>query len=554
MKSYKHSMIRWCWSTLSVVALVGVLLFFNGCAKKDSSSPRNESSPTPSEPPSTSRPSRPANGKLTEAEMKYGVAPPRNSENFVYRDDVVIVDHGADAVRSLSPDGMTWTIDATAPHSDEIQPDKIMFLTNRAVGRVLRAERKGNDLAVILGPFELTDIYKEAHVTVDQPLDLNSMVFYPAPYPGMESTTIYSALEVPPDNSLASGIDRMASSKNGPRANAFRPSAFHEPATTAFRTPARHGSRRLRKSSAVLPGLRPVRLDPAPRQSPDKGITIKKGDFTINPFSNGLGVQVEYSKEGLNVKAVAALLLNQPYVLGKITIFPDKRVEASLELMGVAGFQVAIEAESLAGIHVNIGRDGDIAIPGDLSLNLFGVAAPFVVTFRQHLILKTDFSAKNSALGAYAKYSYSGTIRMSYSNGSFKIDAPVFTDNLDFLRSIGGVSIGPNALIMGLQGKVIVGVGAGGFVAGPYVGYNTSVSIVKGPDTTFAMAVPPCRASDLIVSLNAGVGYAMPQPLTDAINFFLRALNLEEIKGEGGIQALQKKLLSKHDTNPANCA
>src|SRR5258708_7502258 len=74
--------------------------------------------------------------------------------------------------------------------------------------RGLPAERKGNDLAVVLGPVELTDVYKEAHVTVDQPLDLNSMIAYPAPYPGAEGAVVTSRLEAP-GNSL------IASTKNG---------------------------------------------------------------------------------------------------------------------------------------------------------------------------------------------------------------------------------------------------------------------------------------------------------------------------------------------------
>jgi hypothetical protein len=35
-----------------------------------------------------------------------------------------------------------------------------MFLTGHAVGRVFSAERKGGDFAIILGPFELADVYK----------------------------------------------------------------------------------------------------------------------------------------------------------------------------------------------------------------------------------------------------------------------------------------------------------------------------------------------------------------------------------------------------------
>src|SRR5260370_6620656 len=232
MKSHGHSVIDSGWSIGYRIALIVVLLLFDGCTKNDAHShPQSESESSTSSSPSSSRPEtrRSTNGKLTEAEMKYGVAPPRNSENFVYRADVVIVDHGADAVRSLSPDGMTWTIDATSPHADEIQPGKIMFLTNRAVGRVLSAERKGNNLSVILGPFELPDVYKEAHVTVDQPLDLDSMIAYPAPYPGAERAVLTSRLEAP-------GNGSSAPTKNGV------PSFLEDPVPVSKCTPKDHGA------------------------------------------------------------------------------------------------------------------------------------------------------------------------------------------------------------------------------------------------------------------------------------------------------------------------
>jgi hypothetical protein len=50
---------------------------------------------------------------------------------------------------------------------------------------------------------ELTDVYKEAHV-VDQPLDLNSMIAYPAPYPGAEGAVVTSRLEAPGNSLIAS--------------------------------------------------------------------------------------------------------------------------------------------------------------------------------------------------------------------------------------------------------------------------------------------------------------------------------------------------------------
>jgi hypothetical protein len=98
---------------------------------------------------------------LTDAEVRYGVSPARSSQ-VTYQDDVIVMEHGAEAIRSQSANGMTWTIDANAPDARAIQPDKILFATGRVVGRVLAVENTGDGLAVTLGHITLTDVIKDA--------------------------------------------------------------------------------------------------------------------------------------------------------------------------------------------------------------------------------------------------------------------------------------------------------------------------------------------------------------------------------------------------------
>lgn len=81
---------------------------------------------------------------------------------------------------------MTWTIDANAPGAAAIQVDKILFATGRAVGRVLKVDRGGVDLAVTLGQVELTDLLDEAHISHHGTLDPADMIVYVGSpdYPG----------------------------------------------------------------------------------------------------------------------------------------------------------------------------------------------------------------------------------------------------------------------------------------------------------------------------------------------------------------------------------
>src|ERR1700732_2494832 len=114
---------------------------------------------------------------MSEAEIKFG-ASPRHDSQVIYQANVIVMEHGADAIRSQSTDGFTWTIDASAPGAAQIQPDKILFATGRVVGRVLKVERKGDNLDVTLGPAELTDIFEEAHISTHGALDPAQMIVY----------------------------------------------------------------------------------------------------------------------------------------------------------------------------------------------------------------------------------------------------------------------------------------------------------------------------------------------------------------------------------------
>ena len=79
---------------------------------------------------------------LSEAEARFGVSP-KLDKRVTYQPDVIVMEHGAEAIRSQGADGFTWTIDGAAQGASQVEPDKIMFATGRAVGRVLKVVRKG---------------------------------------------------------------------------------------------------------------------------------------------------------------------------------------------------------------------------------------------------------------------------------------------------------------------------------------------------------------------------------------------------------------------------
>ena len=111
---------------------------------------------------------------LTATEQKYGVAPTRDP-NVLYQDQVVVVEHGDKAIRSWDANGMGWTLDGSDSRIDALKEGDVLFATTRCVGRVLKLTRTGDDVAVILGPAQFTDVIKQGNLAYDQPLDLDSL-------------------------------------------------------------------------------------------------------------------------------------------------------------------------------------------------------------------------------------------------------------------------------------------------------------------------------------------------------------------------------------------
>ena len=164
------------FATLTASALLCALPLLTACSKQ--SGPAGNAPAPASDMPHTQ-------AEMTPAEIKYGVSPTLNSQ-VTYQPDVIVMEHGAEAVRGLSSDGLTYNIDGNATGAKGIAPGKILFTTGRVVGRVLAVKPSGSDLAVTLGPIELTDVFKEAHFHYHGTLDPDKVIMYVAPpdYPG----------------------------------------------------------------------------------------------------------------------------------------------------------------------------------------------------------------------------------------------------------------------------------------------------------------------------------------------------------------------------------
>lgn len=437
--------------------------------------------------------------ELSAAELKYGLAPVPDT-SVVYQPAVVIVGGGAEAVRALSPTGLTWTINAHAPHADELAEGKIIFLTNRAVGRVLDLRKDGDNLSVTVGPVLITDVIRQADITVAMPIDFGEAIAYTAPdLPGL----VIPAKESAEARPLDGGVEAT-------------PVAFQ------------------------------AQTQPAPAPTPDVSNLVH---FKVVPTadSRGIGLQATSNGGGLKMRVEALVYLAKPTLDAHLRITGDGHLEeANLELTGAAGLTLQFEAGTDVGMRANV--NGRLQSPIDFSIPVLGGPVPLALTMRQQMIIKTALGVRNSTLTATGDYTFRGGFKIGYADKKWGVFAPTgFSQRQTLMETAGGVSIAASGVNISHQMKVVFGVGAFGFATGPYFALNSSAGLFKGSD----LGMIPCQEATIVISMSGGIGYLIPRPVADVINFVLGELHVRyRVASEGGLSSDPLTIINSSSTLP----
>lgn len=413
---------------------------------------------------------------MSPAEQKYGVAPVPDAA-VAYQPDVIVVGGGGDAIRAQSTSGFVWTIDAKAPRAAELVPGKILFMTNRAVGRVLdvRPDAGGANLVVVLGPVNLAEVVREAHVDIHTTIDFDEAI-------------AYTSADLPRVVSASAGADA-----------AIRPAVY-----------------------AAL------------ESAPDVSNLVH---FTVKPVANRFGIGLEAGSDGggLKLYARATLHVAKPTLDAKIDITPTGGVtRASLSLSGGAGltwkFAVATDVGRRANVNGILQPDTDFSIPiGGLG------GLPVAVTVRHIFQVKTALGVKNSTLSATGDYTFDGAFTVGVVDKQWTVKGPVnFSTQQNMMKTTDGVSIGAEGLNLTDDIKVIAGIGASGFAAGPYFRVTSALGVFQGS----SLGMIACKEATIDVKLSGGVGYVIPKAVTNFFNVILRGLNIKyRIDGEGSLRS-----------------
>jgi hypothetical protein len=499
---------------------------------------------------------------LSESQLKFGIAP-RRDPSVEYQPDIILMENGDKAIKSVASDGMTWTFDANAPQVSDFQEGKVVFATGRAVGRVLGLKRQGDTVSVILGPIQLTDVIRNGSFAMNQSVDLNNMISYVAPdYPqppdtSEETKTSFNMKASPDHVDERMVLSRVSHDGKWTPASMVRTYAdgrrvaYHNTGHSWSAT-AVHARRLGDGAGAGFGEARLVRTSGQSLQMPGApGVTgIQPLKVPLQPFTppstlgevplvnlqggkaipmagsdGGVGVEYDYDKNGLKIRSSGTMTIRGSGVQFFLHIKNGVQ-DCGVRLMGNVGIKLHLNASASQDFKANFHKK--LWLPIDLSIPLGG-PVPLSLTFNSSFLIETAFSAKTSVLNAEGDYSLGAGIEAGYWQKDWRVNFPSHaTTNTDLGNSAEGISVGINSIVMGFDVRTMIGIGAFGFNTGVYMGLRFSGTVLRAPNIGF-----PCRQGTIEADIDSGIGYSIPGWVTDAINFFISPFTDKKIDRAG---------------------
>ena len=419
---------------------------------------------------------------LTGKQRLYGASLGRD-QGIGYQPDVVVLGGGADAVQSVSSDGLVWTIDHRAAGATQLAVGRIMVATTQAVGRVLRLDHQGDTDRVVLGPVSLTDVIRNADLASAGPISLTQPLFYATPgAPGSNpppSTT--------PGSRFAGGADD-------------------------------HGFASTQGAATSAPPLPPPTTQPEP---------VSSGEFRFTPLWNADGIGVEaYANHGHgHVRARFQLQVQRPEVTFRLVIDGGRIVEASIRIHGAGGIHVHIDAEELDASGSFKGTT--IAVPITMS---FPIGA-LELSLTQDITI-TPQLAGQAFIDSKGYYGLAGDL-------TFGIGVPqgvgVSVSKViePMNRNTASYGAAASSFAFGWGIKASVGIGIHGFSAGAFIELMFSGAVAA--DVGLDVLHPGCVKDSLYLHYLYGLGYRVPVIVMHAVNLLLAVFGVDAIPASGGL-------------------
>lgn len=449
------------------------------------------------------------------AALAYGLAPAPD-QGTTFQKDVVLVRGGGSSVRSVTADGLTWTLAPGAEGAADLKIGRVMFLTERAVGRVAAIVNTSTGIEVTMRPVDITEVIRDGEfasqgdVAISDPIVVSgSGAFWADP-----------ALQQQAGVPQGVGADLPAA-----------PAAFIRP--------------------AELP--RP----PAPAAIVSEAVKATTGGFDLTGgcCANGTGVQLAYRKNGLTLNGRIAFEMDRPTANFDLKIAGGKVTSAGLTVRGAAGISASLDAltdldRPTAGFSPPLGTDFAFSVPVGM---FFGVPLSMAVTQRFTLQVNVPGSTHLTAEG---RVKLGSTIGFRYGPSGFRNTTTATLDDSASIRGTDSLSVGISWAAFDYNVRFTVGLGLMGFVAGVYLALGAHVMASVGAPIGFNIAqgaespIEHCKSVQADLWVDYGVGYTIPASVVRVINFFLEAFHSTPVEAQGGKSRGWTPVLSSYQVYP----
>lgn len=426
---------------LGVSFICAAMLFAAACGANG-----GEASKSPDAKPSTAQGLTPK-----QAEIMYGggVKP---DPSVTFQPDVVVVEGGPQIVRSVSEDGFVWTIDAHAKGAADVKPGKVMFATAKALGRVETADRKGDDLVVKLAPVDIPAVFKDAKLSIDQPLTADD--FAGQYMPGVPDAYEHTEAEDEAPEATVTPSGAFETFDAGPR---VVPAAAEIPTVVL---PA------VKTNSGTWP--------PVPT-SPETGrhsLKFTMGQWEIEPVLRGTAAPEGNAGE-FTINALYKKHSKFRVGLTASVRYTNLRVRSNLNISnGVVG-QSSFVMEGINGIAVKMFSGTATAngtmkmkleIPFDHSFPMVVSGVPMMGVVKWKLLFELGLVGRNSNMTASTLYLATGPIGII--GTSLKV--PVLKEIKPMIDNLNGLPVGPSGAVYGFEFKGGIALGIPAAYTGPY--------------------------------------------------------------------------------------
>ncbi len=450
--------------------------------------------------------------------LAYGLAP-EPDQGTTFQPDVVLVEGGADSVRSVTADGLTWTLSPQAGGIADLAPGRVMFLTERGVGRVVAVQTTDAGVEVTIGPVDITEVIADGDFASTSPVDLSN----PVAISSEGAFWADPALQAEAGVELGEGADVPV-------------------APAAFRAPTTAGD---------LP--RP----PAPGAVLAETVKATTGNFGLTGgcCAKGAGIDLAYDRNGLTMAGRIAVEMAKPTAAFTLRIAGGSVTEAGLKVTGAAGLRVNLNARAapdsgIKGFSPPLGMDFAFSVPVG---EFFGVPLSMVVTQRFTLEITIPGTAVLDAVG---KVDLGATIGFSYRNGTFSNLTSAKLDSAASLAGTNSIAVGLSYASFQYTIRFTVGLGYLGFVAGVFLELAAHMVAAVGPPLGFNVLpdaeapIMQCKSIQSDLWVDYGVGYTIPSPVAKLINYFMEAFQAKPIATTGGLSHGAEPVLTKYEVFP----